>query len=37
VAYEPNSLSESSPRETPVKGFQSAAISESGEKGRIRR
>ncbi|MBW8458495.1 MAG: catalase [Thiobacillus sp.] len=35
VAYEPNSLSENSPRETP-KGFHSAAIVESGEKGRIR-
>ena len=36
VSYEPNSLSEDSPRETPAKGFRSAAISESGEKGRIR-
>jgi catalase len=36
VAYEPNSLSENSPRETPAKGFQSAAVSETGEKGRIR-
>ena len=35
VAYEPNSLSGNSPRETP-KGFQSAAITETGEKGRIR-
>ena len=35
VAYEPNSLSENSPRETP-KGFHSAAVTESGEKGRIR-
>ena len=35
VAYEPNSLSDNSPRETP-KGFQSAAITETGEKGRIR-
>jgi catalase len=35
VAYEPNSLSENSPRETP-KGFHSTAIVESGEKGRIR-
>ena len=35
VAYEPNSLSETSPRETP-NGFQSAAITETGEKGRIR-
>jgi catalase len=36
VAYEPNSLSENSPRETPIKGFHSVAISETGEKGRIR-
>ncbi len=35
VAYEPNSLSDISPRETP-QGFHSAAITESGEKGRIR-
>jgi catalase len=35
VAYEPNSLSESSPRETP-KGFHSAATTETGDKGRIR-
>jgi len=35
VAYEPNSLSENSPRETP-KGFHSAAMTETGEKGRIR-
>lgn len=36
VAYEPNSLSKNSPRETPVNGFHSAAVSEAGEKGRIR-
>ena len=36
VAYEPNSLSENSPRETPVNGFRSAGITERGEKGRIR-
>jgi len=36
VAYEPNSLSENAPRETPTKGFHSANISENGEKGRIR-
>ncbi len=36
VAYEPNSLSENSPRETPTKGFHSAAVNETGEKGRIR-
>ncbi len=35
VAYEPNSLSENSPRETP-KGFHSAAATETGEKVRIR-
>jgi catalase len=36
VAYEPNSLSENSPREAPAKGFHSAAVAETGEKGRIR-
>lgn len=36
VAYEPSSLSENSPRETPARGFHSAAITETGEKGRIR-
>jgi catalase len=36
VAYEPSSLSENSPRETPTKGFHSAAITETGRKGRIR-
>jgi len=36
VAYEPNSLSVNSPRETPTKGFHSAAISETGQKDRIR-
>jgi len=36
VAYEPNSLSPNSPRENPKKGFSSAAVCESGEKGRIR-
>jgi catalase len=36
VAYEPNSLSENSPRETPARGFHSAAVTETGEKGRIR-
>ena len=35
VAYEPNSLSADSPRETPA-GFRSAAVEELGEKGRIR-
>ncbi len=35
VAYEPNTLSNNSPRETPA-GFRSAAITETGEKGRIR-
>ena len=36
VAYEPNSLSENSPREAPAKGFHSAAVTETGVKGRIR-
>ncbi len=36
VAYEPNSLSETSPRETPDHGFHSAAVTETGEKGRVR-
>jgi len=36
VSYEPNSLSENSPRETPAKGFHSAMVTERGEKSRIR-
>jgi catalase len=36
VAYEPNSLSENSPCETPTKGFHHAAAFETGQKGRIR-
>jgi len=36
VAYEPSSLSETSPRESPATGFHSAMIPETGEKGRIR-
>ena len=36
VAYEPNSLSASSPREVPATGFRSAALTETGEKARIR-
>ncbi|SFL89801.1 catalase [Pelosinus propionicus] len=36
VAYEPNSLSAESPRETPTYGFHSTAVTETGEKGRIR-
>ena len=36
VAYEPNSLSTTSPREAPAIGFHSAASVETGEKGRIR-
>jgi catalase len=36
VAYEPNSLADDSPRETPLRGFHSAAVDESGEKGRVR-
>ena len=35
VAYEPNSLSKDSPRES-LKGFQSAKVNETGDKGRIR-
>jgi catalase len=36
VAYEPNSLSDNSPRETPVNGFRSHSATETGEKGRVR-
>ena len=36
VAYEPNSLSKNSPRETPAMGFHSTAVTEDGAKGRIR-
>jgi len=36
VAYEPNSLSENSPRETPMNGFHSATVTETGVKSRIR-
>lgn len=36
VAYEPNSLSGDSPRETPDKGFRSAVVEETGAKGRVR-
>lgn len=36
VAYEPNSLSNNSPREVPTQGFRSAAVAESGVKGRVR-
>ncbi|SMP73661.1 catalase [Desulfonatronum zhilinae] len=36
VAYEPNSLSQNAPRETLAKGFHSAAVTETGVKGRIR-
>lgn len=36
VAYEPNSLSNSSAQEEPTRGFRSAAVAEMGEKGRIR-
>jgi len=36
VAYEPNSLSADSPRESPTMGFRSAPLIETGEKGRIR-
>ncbi len=36
VAYEPSSLSKNSPRETPARSFHSAAVTETGEKGRVR-
>ena len=36
VSYEPNSLSSNSPRETPANGFHSAAVTETGQKSRIR-
>jgi len=36
VSYEPNSLSENSPRETPANGFHTAVVMETGEKSRIR-
>ena len=36
VGYEPNSLSKNSSRETPANGFRSAAVTETGEKSRIR-
>jgi catalase len=36
VSYEPSSLQQDTPREIPASGFGSAAVSESGEKSRIR-
>ncbi|HWP98801.1 MAG TPA: catalase [Syntrophomonadaceae bacterium] len=36
VAYEPNSLSNNSPSEMATNSFHSAAVTENGEKGRIR-
>jgi catalase len=36
VAYEPNTLSGNSPRETPSHGFHTAAVEGAGEKGRLR-
>jgi catalase len=36
VSYEPNSLSSNSPRESRSNGFHSAAIADTGEKGRVR-
>ncbi|MEK7413976.1 MAG: catalase [Planctomycetota bacterium] len=36
VAYEPSSLPGALPRETPVRGFHSARVTEQGEKGRVR-
>ena len=36
IAYEPSSLSDNAPRETPSNGFHSASVTETGLKGRIR-
>ena len=36
VSYEPNSLSDEAPRESPECGFRSAAVAEAGDKGRVR-
>lgn len=36
VSYEPNSLSANSPRESADRGFRSAVVATSGDKGRIR-
>ncbi|NDP40437.1 MAG: catalase [Rhodoferax sp.] len=36
VSYEPSTLSKDSSRESPSKGFHSAAVPETGSKGRIR-
>jgi catalase len=36
VAYEPSSLAADSPRETRANGFRSVAVTESGERGRVR-
>ena len=36
VAYEPNSLSDDSPREAPKQGFRSAPVPETGTKARVR-
>ena len=36
IAYEPNSLSKNSPRESSKAGFRSVGVTETGEKGRIR-
>ncbi|MFC3110587.1 catalase [Undibacterium arcticum] len=36
VAYDPNTLSDAAPRETPTTGFRSATATETGDKGRIR-
>lgn len=36
VAYEPSSLLENAPRETPLNSFNSAAVIEAGEKSRVR-
>jgi catalase len=36
VSYEPSSLSQDAPRESPTIGFHSASVNESGGKGRVR-
>ncbi len=36
VSYEPNSLSDDAPRESPQSGFHSAAVAHSGAKARVR-
>ncbi len=36
VAYEPSTLQDGSPLESPTNGFRSAGVSEAGDKGRVR-